>query len=385
MVQESRYIMHPSTLDACLQLVNIAASKGKVERVDKAYLPVRIEQMSLWKRASSPNAPALETLNIRCRGCYHGLRSVRGEAEVFNNEGRVVLRMKATFASLEGGFSKQAVDKRRQPYLRLLWQPDVERINAAEIQGLFVWDSGNLTDRITLGKLKELAGICVLDLCERLPDFFRLGNPHSNIVRFAHWLSAEQAHLMESPIGMLSKPEYVGRIQSLVSDLGVREPEVRILIDLRRKLLNILANAPNSTDVIVEAQLEHIYEGGFTRWASYKQLSQLMKLYAHKTPGLRILEVGIGTGGMTGELLTALRGTSPQPDYYEYTFTSLSPTAVSTAQEKFRDFRNIRFRKLDIERDPLSQGFEEGYYDFVIVADVRSVVLLGKGKGGRLW
>jgi acyl transferase domain-containing protein len=384
MVQESRYIMHPATLDACLQLVNIAASKGHVEEIDKAYLPVTIEYMSLWKRATSPTAPVLQSLSIRSHGCHHGLRSVRGEAEVFDDEGRVVLRIKATFVSFEGHFSKQSVEKPRQPYLRLVWQPDVERINGAEIQKLFAWDYGDLEDHVRLQKLKELAGLCVLDLCERVPAFFGLGNQHSNVVNFAHWLSAEQARLMEGPIGMVSIPDYVERIQSLVSDLGVGEPEAQILIKLSGKLLDILAGAPNSLDMIPEAQLDQVYERGFTRWAACKQLSKLMKLYANKAPGLRILEVGIGTGGATHVLLTALRGSSPQPDYQEYTFTGLSRTTVSTAQERFKDFRSMQFRELDIERDPLSQGFEGGSYDFVIVVDVSSVVPVRRGRG-RSW
>jgi hypothetical protein len=381
MVQESRYIMHPSTLDACLQLVNIAASKSKVERIDKAYLPVTIEHMSLWKRVTSHAVPVVQTLNVRCHGYHHGLRSVRGEAEVFGDEGRVVLHMKATFASFESSLSEQNIEKLRQPYLRLLWKPDVERVNGSEIRNLCARNSDDPEDHLRLQKLKELAGLCVLDSCERLPNFFGLENWPSNLRNIAYWLRAEEARLMEGPLGVISASDYVGRIQSLVSDLGVGEPEAQILSEVRGKLREILVDAPNSPDVIAEAQLEKVYECGFTRWAACEQLSKLMKLYAHKTPGLRLLEVGVGTGGVTHALLKALRGTSPQPDYREYTFTSVSPAVVSTSREKFKDYWNMQFRELDISRDPLSQGFGEGYYDFVLVVDVSSVVRGGRGKG----
>jgi len=382
MVQESRYIMHPSTIDACLQLVNVAASKSKVQKIDKAYLPVIIEHMSLRKRAMSSTASAVQTLNVRCHGYHHGLRSVRGEAEVFGDDGSVVLRMRATFASFEGGLSEQNVEKLRQPYLRLLWKPDVERMNGSEIQSLFARNSDDPEDRLRLQKLKELAGLCVLDCCERLPNFFGFENWLSNLRNFAYWLRAEEARLMDGSLGILSASDYEGRIQSLVSDLGVGEPEAQILTEVRGKLREILLPAPKSTGAIVEAQLEQVYECGFTRRAACEKLSKLMKLYAHKTPGLKILEVGVGTGGATHALLKALRGTSLQPDYREYTFTRVSPTVVSTAQEKFKDYWNMQFRELDISQDPLSQGFEEGYYDFVLVVDVSSIIQ-GRREIGR--
>jgi hypothetical protein len=379
MAQESRYIMHPSTLDGCLQLANIAASKGKIKNIDKAFLPVTIEQMTLWKRATKPVVMAPETLNIRCRGHHHGLRSVRGETEIFDDDGRVFLHMKATFASVEGGLSKQGVEKPRQPYLRLIWQPDVERIKGAEIRKLFGSGFDDLKDHTRFERLEELARLCVLDCGKRLPEF-ELGNQPQNVRHFAQWLRTERSRLLEGPMGNLSAFKYRERIETLISDLGVDMPEARILIELKGKLLEIVTDAPNSADLISEEQFEQIYELGYTRCTASQQLSKLMKLFTHKSPGLRILEVSARTGGATRVMLAALRGTSPQPNYREYTLASLSSTAVSIAQEKFKDFRNMQFRELDVERDPLSQGFEEGYYDFVIATDVSSVVLGKKGE-----
>ena len=53
----------------------------------------------------------------------------------------------------------------------------------------------------------------------------------------------------------------------------------------------------------------------------------------------------------------------------EYTFTDVSPLFAARAAEKFRRYPFFRFDVLDIECDPLSQGFEPNSFDIVIAAN----------------
>jgi malonyl CoA-acyl carrier protein transacylase/NAD(P)-dependent dehydrogenase (short-subunit alcohol dehydrogenase family)/acyl carrier protein len=80
---------------------------------------------------------------------------------------------------------------------------------------------------------------------------------------------------------------------------------------------------------------------------------------------LRVLEIGAGTGGTTTYLLPLL----PR-DRVEYTFTDLSPHFLDRAAEQFASYPFVRYRALDIERDPVAQGFESGAYDIVVAANV---------------
>jgi acyl transferase domain-containing protein/SAM-dependent methyltransferase/short-subunit dehydrogenase/acyl carrier protein len=82
-------------------------------------------------------------------------------------------------------------------------------------------------------------------------------------------------------------------------------------------------------------------------------------------PGLRILEIGAGTGGTTAALLPVL----PEAGT-EYVFTDVSPVFVAQARERYRDRAWLRPQLLDIERDPLAQGFAAGEFDVVIAANV---------------
>ena len=80
---------------------------------------------------------------------------------------------------------------------------------------------------------------------------------------------------------------------------------------------------------------------------------------------LRILEVGAGTGGTSSYLFPHLP--EGQTDYH---FTDLSAMFGNKAREKFKDYSFIEYKTLDIEQDPISQGFSYHQYDIVVAANV---------------
>jgi acyl transferase domain-containing protein/predicted O-methyltransferase YrrM len=79
----------------------------------------------------------------------------------------------------------------------------------------------------------------------------------------------------------------------------------------------------------------------------------------------RILEIGGGTGATTVPILSALADKD-----IEYVFTDVSPVFLSRARVKFSNTPTMSYRTLDIENDPVEQGFEAGSYDIIIAANV---------------
>jgi acyl transferase domain-containing protein len=80
---------------------------------------------------------------------------------------------------------------------------------------------------------------------------------------------------------------------------------------------------------------------------------------------IRILEIGAGTGSTTSYLLPKL-----PPQQTEYVFTDISNLFASKAQETFAGYPFVQYRSLDIEKDPLEQGFSAHSFDLVIAANV---------------
>ena len=84
------------------------------------------------------------------------------------------------------------------------------------------------------------------------------------------------------------------------------------------------------------------------------------------SPGLRVLEIGAGTGSATVPLLRAIHG-----HIVRYDFTDLSTGFFEGAAERLGGLADVvEFRALDIEKDPLAQGFELASYDLVVASNV---------------
>ncbi|MFF5251179.1 SDR family NAD(P)-dependent oxidoreductase [Streptomyces leeuwenhoekii] len=80
---------------------------------------------------------------------------------------------------------------------------------------------------------------------------------------------------------------------------------------------------------------------------------------------LRVLEVGAGTGGTTAVLLPAL-----PPHLTRYVYTDVSEGFFPRARARFDACGFVEYRTLDLERDPVEQGFGEGEFDLVVAANV---------------
>ncbi len=85
--------------------------------------------------------------------------------------------------------------------------------------------------------------------------------------------------------------------------------------------------------------------------------------------GLRILEVGAGTGGLAGQVLPAL-----QRGLHSYAFTDVSAGFFAAAAQKLAGFPEVETRIFDLEKPAAEQGFDLGSFDFVIGTNVLHAV-----------
>ena len=81
---------------------------------------------------------------------------------------------------------------------------------------------------------------------------------------------------------------------------------------------------------------------------------------------LRIIEIGAGTGSATASVLPEL----PE-GRFDYVYTDISAGFFAEAEARFGDGDGcIQYRTLDIEKDPIAQGFDAHGYDIVLASNV---------------
>ncbi|MDE2875260.1 MAG: SDR family NAD(P)-dependent oxidoreductase [Gemmatimonadota bacterium] len=81
---------------------------------------------------------------------------------------------------------------------------------------------------------------------------------------------------------------------------------------------------------------------------------------------LRVVEVGAGTGSATASVLPLL----PEGQF-DYMYTDISAGFFAEAEARFGDGGGcIEYRPLDIEKDPVAQGFDEHGYDLLLASNV---------------
>lgn len=139
---------------------------------------------------------------------------------------------------------------------------------------------------------------------------------------------------------------------------------------------SILYGEVDALEFFLQGELmSEFYRDAEGSYNYFKVFGAYLDALTHKNPGMRILEIGAGTGGLTRQILETLvlsHGQEPRVGRYAiYQFREISPSFFYKAKEKFYSLHDgMRFATLEIEEDPTQQGFHEGTYDLIIAGNV---------------
>ncbi|KKY33188.1 putative polyketide synthase [Diaporthe ampelina] len=112
--------------------------------------------------------------------------------------------------------------------------------------------------------------------------------------------------------------------------------------------------------------LNRFYKEGLGFPQANLHLASLVSRFSHRYPHIKVLEIGAGTGGATAHVLKAL-----SPQFESYTYTDISPGFFENARSLFHEYLpKMTFKTLDVERDPVNQGYEEESFDLIIASNV---------------
>ena len=119
----------------------------------------------------------------------------------------------------------------------------------------------------------------------------------------------------------------------------------------------------------VEPNAVDLYRRAPAWRAANGMLGEVVRTLVDESPAgrrLRVLEVGAGIGSATEYVLPELPA-----GQFDYTYTDISAGFFADAEGRFSTpDTSIDYRVLDIEKDPVDQGFEAHGYDLVIAANV---------------
>ena len=153
-------------------------------------------------------------------------------------------------------------------------------------------------------------------------------------------------------------------------------PEALLCVGNCAELGSILRGEKDAVQVLFSGigaeLLDHFYGDGLFTSHWLAAIAAAVGTAARSLPegrGLRILEIGAGTGGLASQVLPLL-----ERGLHSYTFSDVSAAFFSGAAQKLAAFSEVEFKIFDLEKPGVEQEFEPGTFDFIIGTNVLHAV-----------
>lgn len=349
-------LIHPTTLDSLLQPVLPLILQGSSSG---AILPVYIKELEISAGASYD---AGEKLQVVSELQAHELRSTTTAIDAFrlknkNEWVRAISIVGGEFRSI--GASQETSYEPRDMTYRMECEVDVDAVNSDYLLSGLPQNIQNILD----GEKAEVLERAVQVYTEKCLTGL-VGEDNSIRGQYKYYYKWLQRYH-----GSIKHPEEddADFVLARLDGLGV---EGEILSRVGANLPNILIGDKDPLSLLTEDNLLYRMYSDDSTTRNSLHLSTYFRLLCFKQANIKVLEIGAGTGGTTSVLLDSLKH-GHEPALARYDFTDISSAFLHRAQTRFEPWSKVvRFEKLDIEQDPEPQGFECGYYDLVVAANV---------------
>lgn len=376
------FTVHPTCLDGLFQMGLIATTDGCSKVSPSVVAAIRqlwiAEDESFELSAQDPSKRLLAWNKSTMLSVDYGSADVvaldpSGQRSVIVLDG------------LEGKILIEEHEKKQAG--RLCWnldyRPDIEMLTTEE---LFTLCTTGYTIQPPPLKLdhdvKLLLYLCILRTLDKLTVHDKaILSPHHE--KFVQWMERENQKLFtDSPAtkgidfkAVLNNENFY---HDLLNELEALNSRGKFYAVLARNLYDILVGKEDPLQLMFQTSLvKHYYHELYRATNGLSSSLAFLDLYAHKNPKMKVLEIGAGTGGMTRNILGVLTQNGSRvagagnPRFSHYTYTDISVGFFSDAASMFEKVSDkVTFSVLDIEKDPLKQGFEEAAYDLVIADNV---------------
>ncbi|OKL57953.1 hypothetical protein UA08_06759 [Talaromyces atroroseus] len=129
---ESRYVLHPSTVDSCLQLIIVSIYAGKLNDMTCGAVPVQVDEVAIWP-------PTAEQLKNHAASAYsytdqRGIRSFVSGSQLIASDGEMLMDITNMRCVAYEAAVPQRVEEalESQPFQELVWKYDIDSITSDE-------------------------------------------------------------------------------------------------------------------------------------------------------------------------------------------------------------------------------------------------------------
>ncbi|KAL2258524.1 hypothetical protein VTK26DRAFT_8144 [Humicola hyalothermophila] len=375
---QHQHVIHPTTLDSVFQAAYTAVPGLESGRVTPK-VPRSIRNLWIANGISPlPGHPfkAYTTLSHSDSQTMTTSISVSDASDASRTSSPEVITVDEVVCQAIGSTPVQQQDPWVQDKFAVAkWVPDIDFVKNSYLQKQL----GHQISAKEAELLMDLRRACLFYICDALReltplDIKRLEWHHR---KFYIWmrLQVELARTNELAPG---SSEWINtppkERAKLLEKVRSGSTNGEMVCRLGPLIVLILRGKITALEVMLEEnRLSRYYLDGLKWGRANAKLGELVALYAHKNPRAKMIEIGGGTGGATSHVLNALgkSGSGKGANLASYDFTDVSSGFFEAAKMRFQEWNSVmRYKKLDIEQDPASQGFEEGTYDVVIACQV---------------
>ena len=378
-----RHIIHPTTLDGLFQLMMPALSRG-METDIPTMMPTRVGK--LWLSSRGISYPNIETVDAYVEAHLSSHRTANALLIAVDRTKKSFLLSvedaKATAVATRDTTSKLENSAKRICY-NVAWKPDLDLLDHQQLRAYC--EEARPSRSPTEKFYNDLDLVLLMFMSNALVAYNN--SMHSDVPlhlqRYIQWLQSQTSRFQTGSLPHRTSDDptwkalshdsvYFEQLRNSLELTNQGKFFIRIGRDLP-KLLN--GDLDPLTYMFEDDFVSHFYKELNRNIFCREPFNRYIKLICHKSPGLKILEIGAGTGGTTDLIIEALSACA-QPStesvgFVHYDYTDISHAFFESAKGKYEQYSDkMRFKVLDIEKDPFKQGFETGTYDIVFAACV---------------
>lgn len=368
---ESGLLIHPVTFDACLQVIDIASTGGDLSG-SGLHVPTFLKDINICHGMPRTPGSELQVLATRHRPFSVFDPDVHASVIVLDakDESKVLIQVEGFVGS---ELPSQATDGGqtgdRGLCYQTQWEPCLDLMTREQYAGTFTRHS-NMENVTRQMEDLERAAFYHLETALELLSEQDIRVPQMHL-QDLHRVLSKQLVQVQQGSSPFQASDWVScnndEKQRFLTRLASSDACGRLLCAMGENLVSIFDGEVEPLSIMLrENMLETFYRNNEHVMLANDYCADIAVKLAHQTPNMRIIEIGAGTGNCTMPILRALG-----QKFAHYDFTDISNGFFERAKEEQKEWDGkISYRKLNVEDDPVAQGFQPETYDLVVAANV---------------